>query len=53
MRYNRSREAARLLLYCLLEHCPYRQLTMGSLVTSSNASNSVLKEKAPEKSAVI
>ena len=27
-RYNRSREAARLLLYCLLEHFPYRQLTM-------------------------
>lgn len=27
-RYVRSREVARLLFYCLLEHFPYRQLTM-------------------------
>jgi cellulose synthase/poly-beta-1,6-N-acetylglucosamine synthase-like glycosyltransferase len=27
-RYVRSREVARLLVYCLLEHFPYRQLTM-------------------------
>ena len=27
-RYNRAREVARLLLYCLFEHFPYRQLTM-------------------------
>ncbi len=27
-RYTRLREVARLLIYCLLEHFPYRQLTM-------------------------
>lgn len=27
-RYNRRRDVARLLLYCLFEHIPYRQLTM-------------------------
>jgi hypothetical protein len=27
-RYSRSREVARLLLYCLLEHFPYRQLIL-------------------------
>jgi cellulose synthase/poly-beta-1,6-N-acetylglucosamine synthase-like glycosyltransferase len=27
-RYARSREVARLLIFCLLEHFPYRQLTM-------------------------
>ncbi len=27
-RYNKSREVARLLLYCLFEHFPYRQVTM-------------------------
>ena len=27
-RYSRRREVARLLVYCLLEHFPYRQLTM-------------------------
>src|SRR4029077_8894662 len=27
-RYNRARDVARLLLYCLFEHFPYRQLTM-------------------------
>lgn len=27
-RYSRSREVARLLLYCLFEHFPYRQITM-------------------------
>jgi cellulose synthase/poly-beta-1,6-N-acetylglucosamine synthase-like glycosyltransferase len=27
-RYNRRRDVARLLIYCLFEHFPYRQLTM-------------------------
>jgi cellulose synthase/poly-beta-1,6-N-acetylglucosamine synthase-like glycosyltransferase len=27
-RYNRARDVARLLLYCLFEHFPYRQITM-------------------------
>lgn len=27
-RYSKSREVARLLLYCLFEHFPYRQITM-------------------------
>ncbi|MGC2182201.1 MAG: glycosyltransferase family 2 protein, partial [Terriglobales bacterium] len=27
-RYNRARDVSRLLLYCLFEHFPYRQLTM-------------------------